>query len=112
MYTPYGTPVKNRNQGKGLRNDFAYDKNGLRRFHGAFEGGWSAGYYNTVGSQEGWTPRQWSSSKDSERATNTIEDYVDDEDDHREKASAKSSTSGLESWLGGATRRMAPAPAP
>ncbi|QNP95721.1 hypothetical protein B0I73DRAFT_48362 [Yarrowia lipolytica] len=86
MYTPYGTPVKNRNQGKGLRNDFAYDKNGLRRFHGAFEGGWSAGYYNTVGSQEGWTPRQWSSSKDSERATNTIEDYVDGEDDHREKS--------------------------
>lgn len=59
-----------------------YDKNGLRRFHGAFEGGWSAGYYNTVGSKEGWTPRQWNSNKDSQKATNTIEDYVDDEDEH------------------------------
>lgn len=60
-----------------------YDKHGLRRFHGAFEGGWSAGYYNTVGSKEGWTPRQWSSTKDSQKASNTIEDYQDDEDESR-----------------------------
>ena len=26
---------------------------GRRRFHGAFTGGYSAGYYNTVGSKEG-----------------------------------------------------------
>ncbi|KAM1984601.1 hypothetical protein ACFX16_012845 [Malus domestica] len=27
------------------------------RFHGAFNGGFSADYYNTVGSKEGWTPQ-------------------------------------------------------
>lgn len=29
------------------------DEEGRRRFHGAFSGGYSAGYYNTVGSKEG-----------------------------------------------------------
>lgn len=29
------------------------DEQGRRRFHGAFTGGFSAGYYNTVGSKEG-----------------------------------------------------------
>ena len=29
------------------------DEQGRRRFHGAFTGGFSAGYYNTVGSEEG-----------------------------------------------------------
>lgn len=29
------------------------DEEGRRRFHGAFTGGYSAGYYNTVGSKEG-----------------------------------------------------------
>jgi hypothetical protein len=29
------------------------DDEGRRRFHGAFTGGYSAGYYNTVGSKEG-----------------------------------------------------------
>jgi G patch domain-containing protein 1 len=28
------------------------DENGRRRFHGAFTGGFSAGYFNTVGSVE------------------------------------------------------------
>jgi len=29
------------------------DEEGRRRFHGAFTGGFSAGFYNTVGSKEG-----------------------------------------------------------
>lgn len=29
------------------------DAQGRRRFHGAFTGGFSAGYYNTVGTKEG-----------------------------------------------------------
>jgi hypothetical protein len=29
------------------------DEKGRRRFHGAFTGGFSAGYYNSVGSKEG-----------------------------------------------------------
>ena len=32
------------------------DARGRRRFHGAFTGGFSAGYFNTVGSKEGWKP--------------------------------------------------------
>lgn len=29
------------------------DENGRRRFHGAFTGGFSAGFWNTVGSKDG-----------------------------------------------------------
>ena len=31
----------------------AVDERGSKRFHGAFTGGFSAGYFNTVGSKEG-----------------------------------------------------------
>lgn len=30
------------------------DAKGSKRLHGAFTGGFSAGYWNTVGSKEGW----------------------------------------------------------
>uniref|UniRef100_A0A2N9HKB2 G patch domain-containing protein n=1 Tax=Fagus sylvatica TaxID=28930 RepID=A0A2N9HKB2_FAGSY len=39
------------------------DEEGRRRFHGAFTGGFSAGYYNTVGSKEGWAPQPFISSR-------------------------------------------------
>ncbi|XP_042501445.1 G patch domain-containing protein TGH isoform X2 [Macadamia integrifolia] len=39
------------------------DEEGRRRFHGAFTGGFSAGYYNTVGTKEGWTPQTFMSSR-------------------------------------------------
>ncbi|KAG5536871.1 hypothetical protein RHGRI_024339 [Rhododendron griersonianum] len=39
------------------------DEEGRRRFHGAFTGGYSAGYYNTVGSKEGWIPQTFTSSR-------------------------------------------------
>ncbi|RDY05564.1 G patch domain-containing protein TGH [Mucuna pruriens] len=39
------------------------DEEGRRRFHGAFTGGYSAGYYNTVGSKEGWAPQSFKSSR-------------------------------------------------
>ena len=32
---------------------YELDQQGRRRFHGAFTGGFSAGYFNTVGSKEG-----------------------------------------------------------
>ena len=38
---------------KKLKEQYVLDKQGRRRFHGAFTGGYSAGYYNTVGSKEG-----------------------------------------------------------
>lgn len=78
MYTAYGTAVKDRQKLDRQRDDHVYDKHGLRRFHGAFEGGWTAGYFNTVGSEEGWTPRKWSSTKP---VSNTVQDYIDDEDE-------------------------------
>lgn len=38
-----------------------------RRFHGAWSGGFSAGYHNTVGSERGWEPSAFRSSR-SDRA--------------------------------------------
>ena len=40
-------------QQKKLEGETAVDDRGRRRFHGAFTGGFSAGYFNTVGSKEG-----------------------------------------------------------
>lgn len=50
--------------------------------HGAFTGGFVAGYKNTVGSEMGWTPSNFVSSKNA-RNTNkkqTVMDYMDHED--------------------------------
>ncbi|KAL0078801.1 hypothetical protein F4703DRAFT_1877266 [Phycomyces blakesleeanus] len=60
----------------------ARDENGRRRFHGAFTGGFSAGYYNTVGSKEGWQPSNFVSSRSSRNENKEMrpEDYMDDED--------------------------------
>ncbi|GAA0151546.1 hypothetical protein LIER_10245 [Lithospermum erythrorhizon] len=38
------------------------DEEGRRKFHGPFTGGYSAGYYNSVGSKKGWTPSTFTSS--------------------------------------------------
>lgn len=43
---------------------YVTDAQGRRRFHGAFTGGFSAGYFNTVGSAEGFTPGTFSSSRE------------------------------------------------
>lgn len=50
---------------KDAEQQFVKDENGRRRFHGAFTGGFSAGFYNTVGSLEGWTPSTFKSSRSS-----------------------------------------------
>eukprot|EP00644_Phytophthora_capsici_P011196 jgi/Phyca11/16193/fgenesh1_pg.PHYCAscaffold_18_\ len=65
------------------RNQEATDAQGRRRFHGAFTGGFSAGYYNSVGSEEGWTPKNFSSSRDnrSARIEQRPEDFMDEDDD-------------------------------
>ncbi|KTW26315.1 hypothetical protein T552_02801 [Pneumocystis carinii B80] len=58
------------------------DERGRRRLHGAFTGGFVAGYFNTVGSKEGWTPQSFRSSR-KERAilkVSKAEDYMDAED--------------------------------
>ncbi|XP_032236902.2 G patch domain-containing protein 1 [Nematostella vectensis] len=60
------------------------DDRGRRRFHGAFTGGFSAGYFNTVDTKEGWTPSTFKSSRSrrdsSKNATQRPEDFMDEED--------------------------------
>ncbi|WIA14052.1 hypothetical protein OEZ85_002606 [Tetradesmus obliquus] len=64
------------------------DEQGRRRFHGAFTGGYSAGYYNTVGSKEGWQPSSFASSRAApgQRQQQSIEQFMDeDELEERQK---------------------------
>ncbi|KAJ4838590.1 hypothetical protein Tsubulata_047105 [Turnera subulata] len=58
------------------------DEEGRRRFHGAFTGGYSAGYYNTVGSKEGWTPQSFTSSRKNraEVKQQSILNFLDDDE--------------------------------
>ncbi|KAL3674601.1 hypothetical protein V7S43_000545 [Phytophthora oleae] len=66
-----------------VRNQEVTDAQGRRRFHGAFTGGFSAGYYNSVGSEEGWTPKTFSSSRVNRSALieQRPEDFMDEDDD-------------------------------
>ncbi|KAB8299164.1 hypothetical protein EYC80_001267 [Monilinia laxa] len=92
-FVVYGTPLPPRDA--DVRDDGSYvpvwkqevrDERGLKRLHGAFTGGFSAGYFNTVGSKEGWTPSTFVSSrsnrnKDAAKAPQQRpEDFMDDED--------------------------------
>eukprot|EP01040_Poterioochromonas_malhamensis_P011272 gene11272-12280_t len=58
------------------------DESGRQRFHGAFTGGFSAGYYNTVGSEEGFQPKTFVSSRKqrAEKNVQSIRDFMDEED--------------------------------
>ena len=57
------------------------DEQGRRRLHGAFTGGFSAGYFNSVGSKEGWTPSTFVSSRNQRAKTaQKAEDFMDEED--------------------------------
>lgn len=94
-----GTPLprldgkRDDNEYKPVWEQEVRDEQGRRRFHGAFTGGFSAGYYNSVGSKEGWTPSTFRSSrKDKEKTAGegstasraTVgqrpEDFMDEED--------------------------------
>lgn len=65
-----------------IEDQIVTDENGRRRFHGAFTGGFAAGYWNTVGSQEGWKPTNFKSSRSekADRQSQKPTDYMDDED--------------------------------
>lgn len=57
------------------------DEQGRRRFHGAFTGGYSAGYFNTVGSKEGWQPSEFRSSRESRAAVQqSVEQFLDEDE--------------------------------
>ena len=88
----YGTPLPPLDG--SARDDGTYvpvwkqevrDEKGRKRLHGAFTGGFSAGYFNTVGSKEGWTPSTFVSSrsdrkKDGAPTQQRPEDFMDEED--------------------------------
>lgn len=58
------------------------DDEGRRRFHGAFTGGFSAGFYNTVGSKEGWAPQSFTSSRKNraEAKKQSVLDFLDEDE--------------------------------
>ncbi|KAK4057752.1 hypothetical protein OIO90_001400 [Microbotryomycetes sp. JL221] len=99
-FVTIGTPLpsiaskKDQNEFKPLWEQEVYDEQGRRRLHGAFTGGWSAGYFNTVGSKEGWTPSTFKSSR-SNRAQSGKQDVQDaarafmDEEDLAELESSR-----------------------
>ncbi|MCJ1403284.1 hypothetical protein MMC11_006507 [Xylographa trunciseda] len=92
LYVVYGTPLPPADP--DIRDDGSYipiwkqevtDERGRKRLHGAFTGGFSAGYFNTVGSKEGWTPSTFVSSKSSKKKDAALvqqkpEDFMDEED--------------------------------
>ncbi|XP_022082177.1 G patch domain-containing protein 1-like [Acanthaster planci] len=87
-FVSYGTPLEpiedeeSRRKPVSLEDQIVTDKQGRRRFHGAFTGGFSAGYFNSVGTKEGWTPSAFVSSR-GQRAggpsRQRAEDFMDEE---------------------------------
>lgn len=89
-YCKFGTPLPTYEEDEipakkpvSVEDQIVLDVNGKRRFHGAFTGGFSAGYWNTVGSEEGWKPTEFKSSRKEKAASRTVQnpmDFMDDED--------------------------------
>ncbi|KAL4190978.1 hypothetical protein AMTRI_Chr07g78540 [Amborella trichopoda] len=97
-YIFFGTPIEREEELSGRKRKMAAeagqmrslppwkqevrDDEGRKRFHGAFTGGFSAGYYNTVGSKEGWTPQTFTSSRKNraEMKEQTIYNFLDDDE--------------------------------
>jgi len=67
-------PAASRNTGENYQTRRQLQKQQQPRFHGAFTGGFSAGYFNTVGTKEGWMPSQ------TKKKDQRLEDFMDDED--------------------------------
>ncbi|KAM0817013.1 putative G-patch domain-containing protein [Seiridium cardinale] len=112
-YVLFGTPLPPFDS--EVRDDGSYvpvwkqevtDERGRKRLHGAFTGGFSAGYFNTVGSKEGWAPSTFVSSrtkrwKDGEEAkSQRPEDFMDDEDLAEKAESEKLRTANEYAGLG------------
>ncbi|KAG9341985.1 hypothetical protein JZ751_018302 [Albula glossodonta] len=88
-FVTYGTPLEPLEEDEPLRKPIPIqdqtvkdEKGRFKRFHGAFTGGFSAGYFNTVGSKEGWTPSTFVSSRQqkAEKQMSRPEDFMDEED--------------------------------
>ncbi|OAV99954.1 hypothetical protein PTTG_01435 [Puccinia triticina 1-1 BBBD Race 1] len=91
-FVKIGTPLPSLTSTKVDQNVFepiwkqeVTDEQGRRRLHGAFTGGFSAGYFNTVGSKEGWNPAEFKSSRTDKKSqpksfSQKPEDFMDEED--------------------------------
>lgn len=112
-YVVFGTPLPPLDP--DVRDDGSYvpvwkqevrDERGRKRFHGAFTGGFSAGYFNTVGSKEGWTPSTFVSSRTNRRKDDAKasqlrpEDLMDEEDLADAEESRKIQTTAAFAGLG------------
>ncbi|CAI5517910.1 unnamed protein product, partial [Closterium sp. Naga37s-1] len=92
----------------------ARDDEGRRRFHGAFTGGFSAGYFNSVGSKEGWQPASFRSSR-SQRAEvqpQRVEALMDADERHDAQRGAVAAQSAFDTFgftAAERARQLAPA---
>ncbi|KYQ89156.1 putative G-patch-containing protein [Tieghemostelium lacteum] len=81
------------------------DDKGRKRFHGAFTGGFSSGYFNSVGSKEGFTPTTFKSSRNAKATTiqSQPKDFMDEEDlnEYASKELSKSNFNLFDSVLSG-----------
>ncbi|XP_066990837.1 G patch domain-containing protein 1-like [Macrobrachium rosenbergii] len=85
----FGTPLEEldpddvrQTKAPRIEDQVVCDSQGRRRFHGAFTGGFSAGYFNSVGTKEGWTPSTFVSSRSQRAESKQLKprDFMDDED--------------------------------
>nr|XP_046254210.1 G patch domain-containing protein 1 isoform X2 [Scatophagus argus] len=88
-FVTYGTPLEPLEEDEPLKKPVPLheqtvkdEKGRYQRFHGAFTGGFSAGYFNTVGSKQGWAPSTFVSSRQqkAEKHHAKPEDFMDEED--------------------------------
>ncbi|KAF8159383.1 hypothetical protein B0H34DRAFT_654370 [Crassisporium funariophilum] len=110
-----GTPLppleKSRDTGEfvPLWKQEVRDEKGRRRLHGAFTGGFSAGYYNTVGSKEGWAPQTFVSSRSDRAKQKSVrpEDFMDEEDlqDLKDSRNLVDTTEEMD-FLGGTQKEL------
>ncbi|XP_059214051.1 G patch domain-containing protein 1 isoform X2 [Centropristis striata] len=88
-FVSYGVPLEPLEEDEPLKKPVPLheqtvkdEKGRYQRFHGAFTGGFSAGYFNTVGTKEGWAPSTFVSSRQqkAEKQNARPEDFMDEED--------------------------------
>nr|XP_054770559.1 G patch domain-containing protein 1-like [Lytechinus pictus] len=86
-FVSFGTPLEIIQEDEPLpkpisvQDQIVRDQQGRQRFHGAFTGGFSAGFFNTVGSKEGFTPSTFVSSraKRADQHEHRPEDFMDED---------------------------------
>ncbi|XP_053722137.1 G patch domain-containing protein 1 [Synchiropus splendidus] len=106
-FVGYGTPLEPLEEDEPLKKPIPLheqtvrdEKGRYQRFHGAFTGGFSAGYFNTVGSKEGWSPATFKSSRQqkAEKQQARPEDFMDEEDFGEHGIAPREITTQEEFW--------------